>query len=70
MRKSFVSPVPSCFMHEALRTGLVSNYSMCVCVCGGGGGLYGPRPQFLKWFKNVGYLDKSQAIINYLYQDF
>ena len=29
MRKSFASPVPSCVMHEALRTGLVSNYSMC-----------------------------------------
>ena len=28
VRKSFVSPVPSCFMHEALRTGLVSNYSI------------------------------------------
>ena len=27
--KSFTSPVPSCVMHEALRTGLVSNYSMC-----------------------------------------
>ena len=29
VRKSFASPVPSCVMHEALRTGLVSNYSMC-----------------------------------------
>ena len=29
VRTSFSSPVPSCVMHEALRTGLVSNYSMC-----------------------------------------
>ena len=52
--KSFASSAPSCFMHEALRTGLVSNFSICVCVGGGGGGgLYGPRPQFLRRFKNV-----------------
>ena len=41
VRKSFASPVPSCFMHEALRTLLVSNYSMCVCVCVWGGGVMG-----------------------------
>ena len=39
VRKSFVSPVPSCFMHEALRTGLVSNYYMWGGGGGGGGAL-------------------------------
>ena len=29
VRKSFANPVPTCVMHEALKTGLVSNYSMC-----------------------------------------
>ena len=49
----------SCLGAEIIRKS--SNYSMW------GGGLYRSRPQFLKWLKNVGYLDKSQAIVNYYY---
>ena len=60
MRESFVSPVPSCFMHEALKTGLVSNYSMW--------GALRASPSVSEMVKNVGYLDKSQAIVNYFYQ--
>ena len=53
----------SCLGAEIIRKS--SNYSMC-----GGWGALRALPQFLKWLKNVGYLDKSQAIVNYFYQSF
>ena len=59
MRKSFVSPVPSCFTHVALRTGLVSIYF------NKGWGALWASPSVSEMAKNVGDLDKSKAIVNY-----
>ena len=49
-------------MQEALRTGLVSNYSMS--------GALRASPSVSEMVKNVGYLDKLQAIVNYFHQAF
>ena len=48
-QNSFVCPVSSRLikLHETLRTGLFSDYLL------GGGGLYRPRPQFLKFLRKM-----------------